>query len=292
MKFSIKINLIFLLFASVASAESFPPIPGQRYDIGGYSIHLNCLGEGQPTVIIDAGLGDDSSDWMNVQRDASKTTRVCVYDRAGYGWSDNGPKPRNSLRISHELKKLIQKANLNGPFVLVGHSFGGYNMRVFAATYPESIAGMVLVDASHENQYEKLGINLPEKDDRKGNILVLPKSIDPHSEKASILRERAYRAASSEISSLYQSAHQVRTTNVLPVVPLIVISRGLPEWTQNREAQAREKIWSQLQFELWKLSPYSQQLFANHSGHDIHVHQPEIVTYAIKEVVTEARVRH
>jgi pimeloyl-ACP methyl ester carboxylesterase len=281
---------LLLLFVTPLSASEFPPAPGQRIDVGGYNIHIHCVGNGQPTVIIDAGLGDDSTDWQQIQLAAANETTVCVYDRPGYGWSDFGPKPRSSLRIASELNKVIQKAHLQGPFILVGHSFGGFNMRVFASQYPQSVAGLVLVDASHEQQYKKLNIKLPEKDDRKGNILVLPKHISTTSEKAVALRERAYHAASSEISALFQSAKQVEKSKVELTVPLIVISRGKPEWTRTAEAAYKERIWVRLQQELSTLSPLSQHVFAHQSGHDIHLDQPEIVTQAITDVVHMARV--
>lgn len=287
------LSFLFLLCVHTGlPAADFPPVPGKRYDVGGYSIHMLCKGQGEPTVIIDAGLGDDSSDWFDIQNHTAVETRVCVFDRPGYGWSDAGPTPRNSLRISNELEKLIQKAGIPGPYVLVGHSFGGYNIRVFAAKHPQQIAGMVLVDASHENQYELLNIKLPQHFDRKGNILILPKGSDEVSEKASALRERAFHAARAEISSLYQSALQVKHLDKLPKIPLIVISRGHSEWSQQQQGEKREKIWQQLQQDLWKLSPLSQQIFANHSGHDIHLEQPEIIVSAINDVVNMSRVMH
>jgi pimeloyl-ACP methyl ester carboxylesterase len=286
--------LPFLLMLSLASAHAgqFPPVPGKRYDVGGYSIHMLCKGQGKPTVIIDAGLGDDSSDWFNVQNRSSAQTQVCVFDRPGYGWSDAGPQPRNSLRISNEIEKLVQKAGIDGPYVLVGHSFGGYNIRVFASQHPQKIAGMVLVDASHEDQYERFNIKLPRHYERQRNILVLPKATGSVSNKNSLLRERAINAARAEISSLHQSAMQVQHYNNLPKVPLIVISRGMAEWQGNEESESREQIWHQLQQDLWRLSPISQQIFAKRSGHDIHLHQPDLVVSAINDMVSLSRVMH
>ncbi|KGM06672.1 hypothetical protein LP43_1896 [Methylophaga thiooxydans] len=284
------LSFLMTLLAPISYAGDFPPTPGKRYDVGGYSIHMLCKGIGEPTVLIDAGLGDDSTDWFDIQNKSSVDTRTCVFDRPGYGWSDAGPQPRSSLIISNEVSKLIQKANISGPLVLVGHSFGGYNMRVFAAHHPQKIAGMVLVDASHESQYEKLNIKLPKHFDRKGNILILPKANDTVSDKAIALRERAFHAARAEISSLYQSTLQVKLYHDFPRVPLIVISRGLSEWKDRDDAEMREKIWVQLQQDLWKLSPISQHLFANTSGHDIHLNQPDLIVGAIADVVSMSRV--
>jgi pimeloyl-ACP methyl ester carboxylesterase len=131
-------------------AERAYPSPGEMVDVGGHSLHINCVGQGSPTVVLDAGLGDFSSQWVRVQRQVSHTTRVCAYDRAGMGWSEMGPEPRDAERISSELHALLGKAGIEGPYVLVGHSFGGMYMQTYAARYPEEVAGVALVDSSTE----------------------------------------------------------------------------------------------------------------------------------------------
>jgi len=97
-------------------------------------------------------MGGSSLDWLRVQPEIAKFTRVCSYDRAGYGWSDSSPMPRTSLQIAEELKGLLTSAEERGPYLLVGHSFGGYNVRMFAKLYPSDVAGMVLVDAEHPDE--------------------------------------------------------------------------------------------------------------------------------------------
>lgn len=283
--------VLYLTLGVAQASTEFPPTPGKRYDVGGYSIHMVCMGHGHPTVLIDTGLGDDSTDWLKVQQAASAQSKVCVYDRPGYGWSDVGPQPRNSAHIAYELERLIEAASLTGPLVLVGHSFGGYNIRMYAANHPENVAGMVLVDASHENQYEALNIQLPKRFGRHGAVLILPKTTTGtmNLDKPTALRERAIHAARSEITALYQSALQVQRLHAIPRVPLIVISRGRSEWQGYHDAAKREKIWMSLQHDLWRLSPISQHIFANRSGHDIHVEQPEVVVKAISDVLTMAR---
>lgn len=267
-------------------ANDFPPVPGQRHDIGGYQLHIHCIGEGEPTVIIDTGLGDDSSDWQFIHEQSSKLTRSCTYDRPGYGWSDFGPRPRNSRRIAYELGLLLQEASISPPYVLVGHSFGGFNMRVFASYHPNEIAGLVLVDASHEQQYERLNIKIPKRY-RRSTIIIA--SHAKNDSKPQVLQDRAFRAASAEISSLYQSAMQVQRSQPIPTIPLIVISRGLAEWKGNIAAQQREKTWINLQQDLTRLSPISQHIFAHQSGHDIPQQQPEIIVEAISDVINLAR---
>jgi pimeloyl-ACP methyl ester carboxylesterase len=151
--------LLVLLPAATAWAQSestpppFPP-PGKLVDVGGWRLHLNCTGEArasQPTVILEAGKGDFSVEWSLVQPGVAKFARVCSYDRAGDGWSDLGPHPRTFHQIVYELHTLLDKAGVKPPLVLVGHSYGGWLVRLYASTYPADVAGMVLVEAGADN---------------------------------------------------------------------------------------------------------------------------------------------
>lgn len=286
------LQVFLLLSISTASvASEFPPAPGERYDLGGYQVHIHCQGEGSPTVIVDVGLGDDSTDWLPVQTGVSANSRICVFDRPGYGWSDFGPQPRNSMRIAFELETLLARAEIKPPYIMVGHSFGGYNIRVFTANHPEQVQGMVLVDASHEDQYERFQISLPQNYNRRSNILILPKSSggEAHMNKPQVLRERAFHAARAEISSLSDSARQVQQHRELPAIPLVIVSRGKPEWFGDLSQQTREKTWTDLQQELYLLSPISQHVFAHESGHDIPQYQPQIIIDAINNVIEQSR---
>jgi len=132
------------------------PEAGRPVDIGGYLLKINCTGNGSPTVILEAGLGDVSIEWSRVQLEIAKFARVCSYDRAGYGSSDAGPMPRTSLQIAKELHTLLQNAREAPRYLLVGHSFAGYNVRVFNGNYPDEVTGIVLVDSTQEEQYELL----------------------------------------------------------------------------------------------------------------------------------------
>jgi pimeloyl-ACP methyl ester carboxylesterase len=123
--------------------------------VGGWKLHLNCAGTKStagPTVILEAGAGDFSPTWTFVQPKVASFVRVCSYDRGDTGWSDLGPHPRTFHQIAYELRTLLKNAGENGPFVLVGHSFGGLYARTFLSEYPEDVAGMVLVDSAHENE--------------------------------------------------------------------------------------------------------------------------------------------
>jgi pimeloyl-ACP methyl ester carboxylesterase len=129
------------------------PPPGRLIDVGGFTLHLNCAGEGSPTVILDAALGASSVSWSCVQPEIARVTRVCSYDRAGFGWSEAGPFPRTAGRLVGELRTLLDRAGVAPPFVLVGHSFGGLLMRIFAVRYRPDVAGLVLVDPAHPEDW-------------------------------------------------------------------------------------------------------------------------------------------
>lgn len=135
--------------ASAHDAETYP-FPGQWVDVGGYRLHLNCIGEGSPTIILDAGLGGSSLDWALVQPELAQTTRTCSYDRAGMGWSDASPARRTPEQIANELAVLLDHAGVDGPYVLVAHSLAGKNARLFAMRHPADVAGLVLIDTRHE----------------------------------------------------------------------------------------------------------------------------------------------
>src|SRR5215210_1905822 len=140
---------IYQAIATELAERAYPP-PGEMPDVGGYSLHINCVGQGSPTVLLDGGSGEWSAQWVRVQREVSGTTRVCAYDRAGMGWSEMGPEPRDARQITSELHTLLSKAGIEGPYVLVGHSLGGMYMQTYAARYPDEVAGVALVDSSTE----------------------------------------------------------------------------------------------------------------------------------------------
>jgi len=124
---------------------SYPP-PGRLVDVGTHRLHVRCSGEGTPAVIFDAALGASSLSWSLVQPAIARTTRACTYDRAGFGWSDAGPLPRTAGRIADELYELLRREGVPGPYVLVGHSFGGLVMRLLAARHADETAGLVLIE--------------------------------------------------------------------------------------------------------------------------------------------------
>ena len=147
-------GMIYQTAAGEADRRNFPP-PGNLIDVGGFKMHIYCDGKGSPTVILETLSGGTSSYWGWVQPEVAQGTRVCVYDRAGRGWSESDPEPMTLERTVRNLHTLLTNARIDGPYVLVGHSIGGIYMRQFAAEYPEEVAGMVLVDAAHPEQFER-----------------------------------------------------------------------------------------------------------------------------------------
>jgi pimeloyl-ACP methyl ester carboxylesterase len=131
------------------------PMPGQLVDIGGYKLHIFCEGRGSPSVILDSGLGDTFVSWQKVQPEIAKFARVCSYDRAGLGYSDSSPHSRTSKVIAEELHALLHRAAVPPPYILVGHSMGGFDVRLFASLHPGEVAGLVLIDASHPDQEKR-----------------------------------------------------------------------------------------------------------------------------------------
>ena len=145
-------GVIYQTAAAESDRRNFPP-PGNLIDVGGFKMHIYCVGEGSPTVILEALSGGTSSQWGWVQPEVQKGTRVCIYDRAGRAWSEPDPEPQSLARTVRNLHTLLTNANIEGPYVLVGHSIGGIYVRQFAADYPDEVAGMVLVDSSNPYQF-------------------------------------------------------------------------------------------------------------------------------------------
>jgi pimeloyl-ACP methyl ester carboxylesterase len=150
---------IYQAGATAIDQRTYPP-PGQLVDVGSYRLHINCVGTGTPTVVLESGMFASSSMWAWVQPELAQQTRVCAYDRAGMGWSDAGPTPRDAHQIGTELRALLANAGEAGPYVLVAHSLGGVSARVYAAHYASDIAGVVLVEATHPEVLTRLPAEL------------------------------------------------------------------------------------------------------------------------------------
>lgn len=308
-----------LLLGAKAKADliaKYPPL-GQVVDVGGYRLHIYCQGKGSPTVIMEAGLGEPSLMWALVQPQVSTTTRVCVYDRAGLGWSDPSPKPRTATIMVDELHALLQNADIQGPYIMVGHSTGGMLVRLYAHSYPSEVIGMVLVDAQHEDQFERLSPTIQQnlkamfaQDNQAlplirtlvstgigalvpaiGALADNPQLPSPARETFSALAlsdPRYIEAKTAEQDAIFDSLAQVRAAHItsLGIIPLIVLYRGIADAPiPGMTTDEHQQWWVALQTELGTLSPQSKLIVAAKSGHHIQLDQPELVIDAIEQVL-------
>jgi pimeloyl-ACP methyl ester carboxylesterase len=308
--------LIIVLAASGATYQAimaagdtkrYPP-PGQLVDVGGHRLHLYCVGEGSPTVVLDAGLGAFSLDWGAVQPGVAASTRVCAYDRAGLGWSEAGPRPRSPQQFADELHTLLTNGGIPGPYVLVAHSISGKTARLFASQHPNEVAGMVLIDARHESVDDHLTPEQVAAEDtqqrhfqdmikwmaRFGLVRVLwapawPKML-PGSENLTpetrtaigVLqaRPRQIDNALAEGQGRMDSNGQLRNAAPLGDKPLIVLASAqnidhLPDWKEAQQIMTG-------------LSTNSRLIVAP-SGHAIHFEQPALVVESVHQVLDAAR---
>ena len=264
------------------------PPPGTFVDVGGHRLHLWCTGAGAPTVILDSGLGGTTADWGFVQPEVGRFTRVCSYDRAGMGYSDPGPSPRTARRLASELATLVDRGGIDGPLLLVGASSGAFSVRVFASDHENRVAGLVLVDGTHEHQahtiptmarfvgpLSSLGI-LRLLDFSLGQpVETLAPSVRA-SARATQFRTAGYRAAAAEISVIHESAAEVASSRRKLAVPVVIVTG----------ARGADATWRGLQRDLLELSARGCQIMADQSGHVVPLDQPEVVIDAIRAIVS------
>jgi pimeloyl-ACP methyl ester carboxylesterase len=288
-----------------ARDRRFNPMPGALVEAGGRKMHINCTGEGSPAVILDSGLGDTYLSWRKVQPEIAKFTRVCSYDRAGLGYSDASSSPRTSKVIAGELHELLQAAMVTPPYVLVGHSMGGYDVRLYASLFPKEIVGMVLVDASHPEQESRFPPALKSMEaswHREAEFLEftmpfgLPRLLglcdnDP-AERAADCNFHSSREAVAESLAFPSSAAETAGTGSLGDMPLAVLSHD-PDKPSNELpadlAKPMNQAWEQMQQELAQLSTRGTRSVAKNSGHYIQLDRPDLVVAAVHDVVEQAR---
>jgi pimeloyl-ACP methyl ester carboxylesterase len=149
-------GVIYQTAATESDQRNYPP-PGVLVNVGGYKMHIYCMGEGSPTVILDSANMGTVSNWAWIQPELAKSTRVCTYDRADSGWSDLSPQPNDTKQNAQALHTLLTNANVPGPYILVGHSFGGLYVRMFAEIYPDEVAGIVFIEGTLPDGLQALG---------------------------------------------------------------------------------------------------------------------------------------
>ncbi len=270
------------------------PPPGSLVELNGRKVHVLCAGEGSPTVILEAGLPASSLTWMSVFSEIAELTRVCAYDRPGYGWSQPTTSPRTAETIVQELRVLLQSTDTQPPYILVGHSFGGLLMQLYATRFPNDFTGMVLVDSSHPDQAHRT-LDLQEIDTISfamktlgpiGIVRLLfpvpagnPESRDVsvrEQERELLMTSRTLRTATREMSGLRESLRQVTESTVdLGSKPLVVLSEG----------RRRAESWQALQEDLSRMSTNSEWQVVDGAGHFVQHDQPDVVVGAVRRVI-------
>jgi alpha/beta hydrolase fold len=254
----VNVGALVVVLLSPALAGSAPT---GLVDIGGYRLFVECRGKGSPTVVLEAGLGGNGANWLDVQRPASKMTRVCVYDRAGRFRSDRRPEDSATTEVvTRELHALLASAGVRPPYMLGGHSIGGLTMRYFFLRFPDEVVGFVMVDSSYEAQFT---IGDPVVSSRG-------ETIDVGAASQELLR-------SSDLGSR----------------PLIVLEHGIPfgpdDFGGDRPPAGFETVWRAFQKRIAQMSTNSRLVIARRAGHGIPRDQPRIVVEAIRQVVVAAR---
>src|SRR5215213_9170032 len=294
------IGAIYQAVATQIDQRTYSP-PGEMVDVNGHLMHINCMGEGSPTVILEAANLGMSAHWVRVQQQLTKSTRVCAYDRAGMGWSEAGPEPRDARQISGELHALLKGADTERPYVLVGHSYGGLCVRMYAARYPKQVAGVALVDSSHPEQFTRSpeGRAMYEQTRRMGAVIpwltrlgvirltnFYPAHPDlPPQQRAQI---EAFNSSTRQVVTTVEEFRatpetnaQVRNTGSLGDKPLAVVSAG-----------EQSSGWLEMQGELASLSSNSIHHVVEGATHESLLYDKgdsQVTSAASEQVVETAR---
>jgi pimeloyl-ACP methyl ester carboxylesterase len=287
---------VFEALASRSDPGRYPP-PGRMVMVGGHRFHMDCIGSGGPTVVMEAGLGESSLTWSLVQPRLA-STRVCSYDRAGYGWNDAGPLPRSPGREAVELHELLQAAGERPPYVLVAHSLGANVTRLFVSRYRNDVAGVVLVEPSDEVAMIRAGtpylpifqFGLFSFLGRIGVVRLFGSSLIPAFAEPTpaamdrlplLYGPRAMDTAAAELRASVDGARSVAAVTSagawgsLPLIVVIARQGGDP-------AEGKR---------LAALSTIGEAIVANGSGHYVQVDRPDVVIASIRRVLVLARER-
>jgi pimeloyl-ACP methyl ester carboxylesterase len=288
---------IYEVIAEHRSAVSCP-MTGIRVDVGGFQLFLNCTGQGSPTVILESGATDSSRQWQKVQPEVAHTTRVCSYDRAGFGWSDPSPMPRSAREMATELHTGLVKAGMKPPYVLVGHSFGGLVSQIFASLYPDEVAGVVLDDSVHPDEVAKFPEHFPRSQAlarilRLTAPLGLPRFFGWCNTTAACPDCVKYTNTVLAEYDEYPESH-AQAAAVSPNLgnkPLAVVAHDPAVGLSGQRDDAFENAWTTWQQDLARRSTNSSLIIATGIGHEIQTDQPQLVINTILRVVEAARLQ-
>ncbi len=295
------------LYENVSEARDrrFNPMEGKMVDVNGLKMHIDCLGDSSPTVILDSGLGDSYVSWGKVQPEIAKFVRVCSYDRAGLGYSDSSSRARTSKDIAEELHALLQAAQIAPPYILVGHSMAGYDIRLFTSLYPKEVAGLVFVDASHPDQENRFPPELKNMEGswgREAEFLAyshpvgIPRLLDfcdtDPVDRAANCNFHSALENYAELRAFPQSAAQAASTGPFGDVPLVVLSHDPDKPSADLPPDLAKPVndaWDKMQEELSHLSTRGSRVIAKNSAHYIQNDRPDVVIDAVRSVVDQIR---
>lgn len=283
----------------------------------GRALNVYCVGSGAPTVLLEAGIGGFAFDWRTVQGQMAQRTRVCSYDRAGLGHSPAGPLPRDTRAEVADLEALLPAAGIHAPYILVGHSMGGYNVRLFASRHLRDVAGIVLVDPAVENQLAVLGAALPMLANQGNEAIEHTRPCADPQRSAAVAQNCVRQAPTSfppdlahtfvssqtplqsqtflsEIESFLgaDSSEVVAERRPLGAIPLIILTRTQRSTNMTADqAETEWRLWNQLHDQVATLSTRGVNRPVQDAGHYIQVDQPQAVVDAVFEVLENARSR-
>jgi pimeloyl-ACP methyl ester carboxylesterase len=284
--------------------------PGKLYRVNGHTMRMDCTGSGSPTIVLDAGLGNDGLIWGGVQPALAKTTRVCSYDRAGFGWSDALPPPRDADHIAAELHGLLAAAKIDGPIVLMGHSISGIYIRDYATRYPTDVAGLIFVDGSTPLQNRNPAFKaLNGKGQPWYSLLVnqgafalgIPRLFGQCSQnfpgfgpraaalQAEDLCHEQFGAIDAERDSFDRSGEETVHTGPYGALPILIFSQDTTKAVVEGEPRELGNAWSQMQEDLKKLSTHSRRIIAKGSTHYVQLDRAELIEREVPLFIEQIR---
>lgn len=285
--------------------------PGEVYVVNGHKMRLDCMGSGSPTIVLDAGLGNDGLIWGGVQPVLAKTTRVCSYDRAGFGWSDSLPDPRDAEHIAAELHGLLDAANIRGPIVLMGHSISGIYVRAYTTRYRANVAGLIFVDSSTPLQNRNPAfrrVNPSGWRHRLGMmryqatfVLGLPRvrgecsrGLPGFDARAGKLQSEddcrgAFSAVAAEWRSIDRSGEETVGTGPFGDLPILIFSQDPAQTTAEGSPRDMVNNWFTMQENLKKLSTRSRRIVAKGSGHMVQLTRADLLERQVPLFIAQIR---
>ncbi|WP_260471805.1 alpha/beta hydrolase [Bacillus salinus] len=308
--FLVAAGVVYEAVSSYIGVKQSPP-PGKLVNVGDFDLHIHKQGSGSPTIILETASGSTANVWNDIPKELAKFTTVVTYDRGGYGWSEKATTERTGENIVKELYTALKKENIEGPYIVAGHSLGGMYTRLFAQTYSDEVEGIVLIDARHEDYsketnpillaagFDPVLSGYPAKHiltllKQTGVIRLLNMGNPEMEESINIeLRPKFFEAREAELRDMAVTEDAIRNQS-LGDIPLRILTHGQPEdltlvGLTQEQSQIMEDVWQQQQEQTLQISSNSQLIVAKNSGHYIIHDEPQLVIDVIKDVVDQIK---